>query len=151
MRRTRGFAGPCLLGLAVLLGVLPRTVANPPAGKQGPPDEQHIRRLIDQLGSPEIAAREQAAKRLVAIGPPAVYALANIGPPAKSAVPQLIAVLRNRAADAEQRFTVAVRLECITTRADEAVPILLDMLQDKSPLLRAGAATGLATFGRHDK
>ncbi|MBC8873017.1 MAG: HEAT repeat domain-containing protein [Planctomycetes bacterium] len=117
---------------------------------------------VAKLNDPDVTVRVQAAQALRDFGPaakaavPALVeaakdekvgwarsALESIGPSGKWALPQLIEGLTDE--DPQGRAVAAFAIGCIGPKAREAVPNLIESLQD--PLTRAEAARALAKIG----
>ena len=78
-------------------------------------------------------------------------ALERIGPAAKTAVPTLIILLKDKSGTADTqdqvREAAAWGLGGIGPEAKTAVPVLTELLKDKAPGVRGAAATALGKIG----
>jgi uncharacterized protein (TIGR02996 family) len=127
-----------------------------------------IERLIRQLGSAEFQERERAATELIAVGSPALGQLRKamksadleVALRAESCVVVIeanviiatqLAILKDLQADQAKRYDAASILGHLRSRATEAVPALLEVLQtEPAAELRTVAARSLGQIGDGD-
>lgn len=132
----------------------------PPAPLKSP-SETELDALIAEAGGRNPQAADKAARKLVALGPVAVPALAQglwadattrrtcvlllgtIGADARAAAPSLIRLLADEAP--EVRYTAARALGSVGAHA--AAPALAKLLDDKAPQVRLVAAEALIALG----
>ena len=75
----------------------------------------------------------------------AARALSEIGPRARTALPSLMQ--RLDAGDQDLRWTALRSIARIDSSGDQAIPVLIERLRDKSEYIRADAARLLAQRG----
>ncbi|WP_293351950.1 MULTISPECIES: HEAT repeat domain-containing protein [unclassified Microcoleus] len=122
--------------------------------------------LIEALRDKNLLVRRSAAQILVRIGSPAIpalvkalknsdvrvraaYTLGNIGAETKTAVPQLIVLLKN--SDVDVRISAAYALRNIGAEAKAALPQLVPLLKDSNANVRRSAASALGSIGAKAK
>ncbi len=132
-------------------------------GKIGEPA---IPALIEALRDRNLLVRRSAAQILVRIGSPAIpalvkalknsgvrvraaYTLGNIGAETKTAVPQLIVLLKD--SDVDVRVSAAYALRNIGAEAKTALPQLVSLLKDSNANVRRSAASALGSIGAKAK
>jgi HEAT repeat protein len=102
-------------------------------GRIGPAAEAALPALMKKLGRDD------------AISMTAMEALAQLGPAAKSAVPKLKASLAS--SSPFHRIKAAATLYKIDAKTDAYLPVIVDCLRDKSPLVRSTAISALGDLG----
>jgi HEAT repeat protein len=134
--------------------------------KLGKIGETAIPALIEALRDKNLLVRRSAAQILVRIGSPAIpalvkalknsdvrvraaYTLGNIGAETKTAVPQLIVLLKN--SDVDVRVSAAYALRNIGAEAKAALPQLVPLLKDSNANVRRSAASALGSIGAKAK
>jgi HEAT repeat protein len=95
--------------------------------------------MIKALNIPESKSRTRMA-----------WLLGRLGPRAKPAVPRMINILRDPTVDDDARWAMAINLADIGECEEQAVPILLELLEAKSWQLRNGAVLALGKLGHKD-
>jgi HEAT repeat protein len=112
--------GTIVIGMVLIVGVgaIPKT-------PEAPADE--VAKLIQQLGDNDYNRREEASKRLAAMGRPAMAAL--------------------RASLQSEDAEVRLRSRQIIDRIQTSLPYLLDSLKDADPKVRKEAAEVLERLG----
>jgi HEAT repeat protein len=145
-------------------------------GHIGPEAKVAVPVLLDALKGDNDLLRREAALALVAITPgndkvvaalvvalkdskypqgrtASVQAITALGARAKSAIPDLIAVMQDSETPINLRHLTIDALGTIGPEAKAAVPPLLDILKDKKQpeFVRCSAARNLGRFGEHSK
>lgn len=92
--------------------------------------------LRDLIKDPDASVRDQA-----------MSLLGEIGPVAKAAVPDLLAVLRDRSAHPRDRGEAAAALGGVSHSDTDMVPVLIRASTDPAPGVRLGAVRGLGNLG----
>ena len=132
----------------------------------GPDAQTATDALLSTLNNEDPHIRSMVARALPAVGVPASKAVAQLsnlletdksiavlralseyGPEAKPALPQLVAVLRDKQLPTEVRWNAARTLGKIRDAGSEAVPVLIEHLEDKADTVREHAAEALGDIG----
>jgi HEAT repeat protein len=80
----------------------------------------------------------------------ASHALADLGPLGRTAVPRMLAILKDKKERDDVRWAMAIDLGKLGQCEEQAVPTLLQLLESACPLLRSGAANALGRLGSKD-
>jgi HEAT repeat protein len=145
-------------------------------GRIGAAGKEAVPALLDTLKSGDDPLRQQAALALAAVAPEqekvvnalivalkdekyptgrhaAMQALTTLGPAAKTAIPDLLAVVKSTESPATFRKMAVEALGNMRPEAKNAVPALLEVLKDKKQpeLVRSTAARNLGRFGDSSK
>jgi uncharacterized protein (TIGR03066 family) len=123
----RRIGGALLLALTAHLGLAPLSGAGPSADK-----DKKVRDLVEQLKSPDTSKARKAA-----------YDLLALGTDAKSAVPSLLAFLKDKKRQPTVRAAVADALPFVGADAKTVAPALLAGTKERSSQLRCSCALAL--------
>ena len=79
----------------------------------------------------------------------AIFAIEGLGASVDEVVPELVKLLRDKAAESRARAAAAVSLGSLGGQAKAALPVLVKVIADSERLVRAAAVEALSSFEEH--